>query len=170
MGQTQAAAAPSNSPRLAWLALEPITGRTHQLRVHCAAMGWPIIGDSIYGAAPANADHPACTCTREKSWCRFTTIARRSALPRLCRRTCGRLLRRVRMAGEPSAEWTPHETGTPLNKASLSDAPVLHGPCASPPSLPSVNSARIVPLLGRLLRSTWRDGSHSLERTIAFRD
>ena len=50
MGQTQAAA--SNSPRLAWLALEPVTGRTHQLRVHCAAMGWPIIGDSIYGAAP----------------------------------------------------------------------------------------------------------------------
>ena len=50
MGQTQAA--DSNSPRLAWLALEPVTGRTHQLRVHCAAMGWPIIGDSIYGAAP----------------------------------------------------------------------------------------------------------------------
>ena len=50
MGQTQAAA--SNSPPLAWLALEPVTGRTHQLRVHCAAMGWPIIGDSIYGAAP----------------------------------------------------------------------------------------------------------------------
>lgn len=50
MGQTQTGA--SNSPRLAWLALEPVTGRTHQLRVHCAAMGWPIIGDSIYGAAP----------------------------------------------------------------------------------------------------------------------
>ncbi|MGA7485871.1 MAG: RNA pseudouridine synthase [Xanthobacteraceae bacterium] len=35
-----------------WLALEPLTGRTHQLRVHCAAMGWPIIGDSVYGDAP----------------------------------------------------------------------------------------------------------------------
>lgn len=34
---------------LTWLALEPVTGRTHQLRVHCAAMGWPIVGDSIYG-------------------------------------------------------------------------------------------------------------------------
>jgi tRNA pseudouridine32 synthase/23S rRNA pseudouridine746 synthase len=34
---------------LTWLALEPLTGRTHQLRVHCAAMGWPILGDSIYG-------------------------------------------------------------------------------------------------------------------------
>jgi tRNA pseudouridine32 synthase/23S rRNA pseudouridine746 synthase len=35
-----------------WLALEPITGRTHQLRVHCAEMGWPIVGDNIYGNAP----------------------------------------------------------------------------------------------------------------------
>lgn len=31
------------------VALEPLTGRTHQLRVHCAAMGWPILGDPIYG-------------------------------------------------------------------------------------------------------------------------
>jgi tRNA pseudouridine32 synthase/23S rRNA pseudouridine746 synthase len=37
---------------LAWLALEPLTGRTHQLRVHCASMGWPILGDTVYGAAP----------------------------------------------------------------------------------------------------------------------
>ena len=37
---------------LAWLELRPVTGRTHQLRVHCAAMGWPIRGDAIYGTAP----------------------------------------------------------------------------------------------------------------------
>jgi tRNA pseudouridine32 synthase/23S rRNA pseudouridine746 synthase len=37
---------------LAWLALEPVTGRTHQLRVHSAAMGWPIVGDNIYGNGP----------------------------------------------------------------------------------------------------------------------
>jgi len=37
---------------LTWLALEPLTGRTHQLRVHCAEMGWPIVGDTIYGRAP----------------------------------------------------------------------------------------------------------------------
>ncbi len=37
---------------LTWLALEPVTGRTHQLRVHCAAEGWPIVGDNIYGSAP----------------------------------------------------------------------------------------------------------------------
>jgi tRNA pseudouridine32 synthase/23S rRNA pseudouridine746 synthase len=38
--------------KFSWLALEPITGRTHQLRVHCAEMGWPITGDAIYGKAP----------------------------------------------------------------------------------------------------------------------
>ena len=37
---------------MSWLALEPLTGRTHQLRVHCAEMGWPILGDTIYGTAP----------------------------------------------------------------------------------------------------------------------
>ena len=31
------------------LALRPITGRTHQLRVHCAHMGYPILGDPQYG-------------------------------------------------------------------------------------------------------------------------
>jgi tRNA pseudouridine32 synthase / 23S rRNA pseudouridine746 synthase len=44
---------PGGKPHhLTWLALEPLTGRTHQLRVHCAAMGWPILGDSVYGGAP----------------------------------------------------------------------------------------------------------------------
>jgi tRNA pseudouridine32 synthase / 23S rRNA pseudouridine746 synthase len=40
------------SGKVTWLALEPVTGRTHQLRVHCAEMGWPIVGDAIYGNAP----------------------------------------------------------------------------------------------------------------------
>jgi tRNA pseudouridine32 synthase / 23S rRNA pseudouridine746 synthase len=34
------------------LELRPITGRTHQLRVHCAASGFPVLGDPIYGTAP----------------------------------------------------------------------------------------------------------------------
>lgn len=34
---------------LALLALRPITGRTHQLRLHCAHMGYPILGDPQYG-------------------------------------------------------------------------------------------------------------------------
>ena len=33
----------------AWLELEPLTGRTHQLRVHCVALGAPIVGDGKYG-------------------------------------------------------------------------------------------------------------------------
>lgn len=44
---------------ITWLALEPLTGRTHQLRVHCAAQGWPIVGDAVYGtAARDNASGP----------------------------------------------------------------------------------------------------------------
>ena len=35
--------------KTALLALKPITGRTHQLRLHCAHMGFPILGDPQYG-------------------------------------------------------------------------------------------------------------------------
>jgi len=33
----------------AWLVLNPETGRTHQLRIHCAQMGHPLVGDNRYG-------------------------------------------------------------------------------------------------------------------------
>ena len=36
--------------RCSLLELRPITGRTHQLRVHCAYMGFPILGDPQYGS------------------------------------------------------------------------------------------------------------------------
>ena len=56
---------------VAWLALEPLTGRTHQLRVHCAAQGWPIVGDSVYGTAPRGED----------SAVRLQLLARRISVP-----------------------------------------------------------------------------------------
>jgi len=43
---------------LAWLEMEPYTGRTHQLRVHAAHIGHPIIGDPKYFEADTNWDFP----------------------------------------------------------------------------------------------------------------
>jgi tRNA pseudouridine32 synthase/23S rRNA pseudouridine746 synthase len=43
---------------VAFVELEPLTGRTHQLRVHSAAMGWPILGDAVYGSGKAQGAPP----------------------------------------------------------------------------------------------------------------
>jgi tRNA pseudouridine32 synthase/23S rRNA pseudouridine746 synthase/23S rRNA pseudouridine1911/1915/1917 synthase len=42
----------------AWLELSPRTGRTHQIRVHCAALGCPVLGDALYGGRRGS-DPPA---------------------------------------------------------------------------------------------------------------
>jgi 23S rRNA pseudouridine955/2504/2580 synthase len=44
----------SAGDRASWLALLPLTGRTHQLRAHCAAIGTPVLGDGKYGGAAAH--------------------------------------------------------------------------------------------------------------------
>ena len=47
------------SGNLCKLALRPITGRTHQLRVHCAYKGYPILGDPQYGTEESTMDLPS---------------------------------------------------------------------------------------------------------------
>lgn len=44
---------------LAWIECRPRSGRTHQIRVHCQVMGWPLLGDLLYGSALDRAPEPA---------------------------------------------------------------------------------------------------------------
>ena len=44
-------------PGITWVAFHPITGRTHQIRVHAAHRGWPILGDAVYGAGTGEKLH-----------------------------------------------------------------------------------------------------------------
>jgi 23S rRNA pseudouridine1911/1915/1917 synthase len=39
----------SSADGMALVRCEPVTGRTHQIRVHMASRGWPILGDAVYG-------------------------------------------------------------------------------------------------------------------------
>ena len=50
------------SYKLAWLAMMPLTGRTHQLRAHASAIGTPIVGDGKYGGVNA---HPGGEIPRQ---------------------------------------------------------------------------------------------------------
>ncbi len=42
-----------DSSRYCWLEAQPLTGRTHQIRVHAAEHGFPVLGDTLYGGTPA---------------------------------------------------------------------------------------------------------------------
>lgn len=50
---------PAPPERFAFLKLSPKTGRTHQLRVHMTALGFPMVGDSIYGGRVFESPWPA---------------------------------------------------------------------------------------------------------------
>jgi 23S rRNA pseudouridine1911/1915/1917 synthase len=49
----------ASSPHGTLVRCELVTGRTHQIRVHLSARGWPIVGDRVYGAADARIDRQA---------------------------------------------------------------------------------------------------------------
>ena len=71
------------NPRLAWLSMRPITGRTHQLRAHCEAIGHPIIGDPKYNRRPANdpARHDPLRAVPPGLEPKLHLLARRLVLP-----------------------------------------------------------------------------------------
>ena len=56
------------------LALRPITGRTHQLRVHCAHMGYPILGDPQYGSEASKARSMEMGLTSQLLCAKFLTF------------------------------------------------------------------------------------------------
>ena len=56
--------------RLSWMALEPVTGRTHQLRAHMAEIGHPILGDGKYGGRRDRERGRWLGCRRRAAICR----------------------------------------------------------------------------------------------------
>ncbi len=54
---------------LSLLELRLLTGRTHQIRVHCAAMGWPLLGDRLYGTEVSLERSEALGETMQALWC-----------------------------------------------------------------------------------------------------
>jgi len=51
-------------PRATWLEIKPRTGRTHQIRVHLAHLGYPLLGDSLYGIKSPGIDRQALHASR----------------------------------------------------------------------------------------------------------
>ena len=64
----------SSVGKLSLLALTPVTGRTHQLRVHCAHMGWPILGDPQYGTEESKSRSAAMGISGQQLCARQLTL------------------------------------------------------------------------------------------------
>jgi 23S rRNA pseudouridine955/2504/2580 synthase len=79
---TYYAVADKAAPRLAWLSMKPITGRTHQLRAHAEAIGHPIIGDPKYsGDAKSPRHHDPARQIPDSVERKLHLLARRLVLP-----------------------------------------------------------------------------------------
>jgi len=55
---SSSSSAPDGKTQASHLLLEPLTGRSHQLRVHLLSIGHPILGDALYGSADVRARAP----------------------------------------------------------------------------------------------------------------
>lgn len=55
---SSSSSAPDGNTQASHLLLEPLTGRSHQLRVHLLSIGHPILGDALYGSADVRARAP----------------------------------------------------------------------------------------------------------------
>lgn len=103
--------------RAAWLALEPRTGRTHQLRAHCLLLGTPILGDGKFGgqsAFLAGADlehrlHLHARAIRLPHPAGSGALEARAPLPEHMRATFRFFGFSERGAGGPAAEWGPDD-------------------------------------------------------------
>ncbi len=70
------------APRLAWLSMKPITGRTHQLRAHAEAIGHPIVGDPKYhGEHGDRRRHDPLRAVPDSVEHKLHLLARRLVLP-----------------------------------------------------------------------------------------
>ena len=58
MQRALSSVSPPGGPAATHVLLEPLTGRSHQLRVHLLSIGHPILGDALYGDAALQARAP----------------------------------------------------------------------------------------------------------------
>ena len=78
---------------IARVELEPVTGRTHQLRAHVADFGHPLVGDDKYGDRELNKKHPGGLCL----WCAELALTNDSPLVDY---------RGIKITSERPAWWT----------------------------------------------------------------